>query len=477
MRLYELYKKNKLDLSPFGIEKGDKKSDYFCTPKGAEIIGWTGVDGIHYCFIKDFGEMVFAINPMGLPGKHAFPVSCNFDDFIRLLLSCGQEAALEQAHVWTREKYDEYVKDNPISRESRDFISHLTDEYRLTPIDDPYKYLKEIYDEFDFSKIRYRADYYEWVPREECPKPKVWEVRYEGGVRAEGERKSKAGTEFTIGRSFEWDGRKFCIPAGYICSKGLVLDICFENTDGVNANNFRLCVTVNGNKMTEKRGSILMWIREGDLLEGQENNPDAALAVEHYSLDPTKSWTIIRSSFQWATKTKPKLKSLKIELAANPVSLPGKRFRVSGVSDSVEFVHPLTGVTHTLTVTEYKRDITEFDRSYELLKDYDFPKNHVVMTFNVTPELPRERFIVSDIRPNERPRKCQTADEKYDFVSMSVGIIGGADGPTAILFGPKKDDVEKHVALSALTFEPVETVDWVMTFREKTVDDISVDLI
>ena len=44
MNLYEQYIKNKFDLSAFGIERGESRSDYFCTPKGAKIIGWTGAD-------------------------------------------------------------------------------------------------------------------------------------------------------------------------------------------------------------------------------------------------------------------------------------------------------------------------------------------------------------------------------------------------------------------------------------------------
>ena len=99
MNLYEQYIKNKFDLSAFGIERGESRSDYFCTPKGAKIIGWTGVDGIHYCTIKALGEIVFAVEPMGYAGRHAFPVAENFEDFLRLLMACGHEAYIEQAHA------------------------------------------------------------------------------------------------------------------------------------------------------------------------------------------------------------------------------------------------------------------------------------------------------------------------------------------------------------------------------------------
>ena len=67
MKLYEQYIKNKFDLSAFGFDRGESRSDYFCTPKGAKIIGWTGVDGIHYCAIKLLVKLYLA-NSFGREG-------------------------------------------------------------------------------------------------------------------------------------------------------------------------------------------------------------------------------------------------------------------------------------------------------------------------------------------------------------------------------------------------------------------------
>ncbi len=60
MTLYEQFKKAKLDLTLLGLENGPARSDYFCTPIGAKVIGWAGVDGIHFCFIRGFDDMVFS---------------------------------------------------------------------------------------------------------------------------------------------------------------------------------------------------------------------------------------------------------------------------------------------------------------------------------------------------------------------------------------------------------------------------------
>ena len=50
-----------LTLRWIGLERGELNPQYFCTPSGAQIIGWE--NSIHYCFLPDYGEMVFAVNP------------------------------------------------------------------------------------------------------------------------------------------------------------------------------------------------------------------------------------------------------------------------------------------------------------------------------------------------------------------------------------------------------------------------------
>ena len=233
MNLYEQYIKNKFDLSAFGIERGESRSDYFCTPKGAKIIGWTGVDGIHYCTIKALGEIVFAVEPMGYAGRHAFPVAENFEDFLRLLMACGHEAYIVQAHAWSREQYDNFAKENPITTTANEQILYLQKEYGLAPIDDPYNYLKTIYDNFDFSTVPYKKDYYEYVPKEAMPLPKEWKVYFSLHDRKGGER---AGEELPLNTTFSWAGYEWLIPSAYICSKGLVLDVFAEaDSDKVHA--------------------------------------------------------------------------------------------------------------------------------------------------------------------------------------------------------------------------------------------------
>ena len=74
-----------IDLSSLGVERRTDNEPYFCTPKGASVFGWTGVDGIHFCFVRGFGGMVFAVSPANTFPNYVHPLAKNFADFLRLL--------------------------------------------------------------------------------------------------------------------------------------------------------------------------------------------------------------------------------------------------------------------------------------------------------------------------------------------------------------------------------------------------------
>ena len=97
MKQYQKFLRYGISLAPLGIETGGQNVLYFCTPKGASLIGYAGVDGIHFCFIRGFGEMVFAVSPMNTAPDFVHPLAKDFSDFLRLLLACGNAAAPEQA--------------------------------------------------------------------------------------------------------------------------------------------------------------------------------------------------------------------------------------------------------------------------------------------------------------------------------------------------------------------------------------------
>lgn len=496
--LYEQYKKNKFDLSAFGIERGAKRSGYFCTPKGANIIGWTGVDGIHYCTVKSLGDTVFAVEPMGYAGRHAFPVAKSFEDFLRLLMACGHEAYIEQAHAWSREQYDDFAKENPITTIANEQALRLQKEYGLSSMDEPHSYLKAIYDSFDFSTIPYKKDYYEYIPRDEMPLPKEWKVYFSLHDRKGGER---AGEELSLNTAFSWAGYEWIVPSAYICAKGLVLDVFAEaDSDRVHAFlfkrmfaerdegrltaeqqrqiegenplsfDYRACVLVNGRLLRSKQVRGNGWVQGYEMYEPESMRD----ILNHYGLSLDGCWIWRRMSFPWTTKTKPNIKSLALKLEQRPVTVPGERFSVTGAGERVCFVHPVTNVEHTLTVTEYEHDTLSLGRQPS--DGYEHPTHLVKMAYTLEPELNSMQLTVSDVRQSDAPKMSKLNPPNGDSAG-AVGIIGGADGPVSVIVGVPRGEKKPHTALSALTFEPQERVEWRLSFNAKTAEAFEISLI
>ena len=93
-RTFQKFLQSKIDLSSVGLEFREDNAPYFCTPKGSSIFGWAGVDGIHFCFIRSFGSMVFSINPMNSSPNFVHPLARNFSDFLTPLFEICREINL-----------------------------------------------------------------------------------------------------------------------------------------------------------------------------------------------------------------------------------------------------------------------------------------------------------------------------------------------------------------------------------------------
>lgn len=162
MTIYEKYCQMNIDGRWINLEKTENNIEYFCTPIGANIIGWEN-GGIHYCFIKGYGEMVFAANPETCAESYVYPLSKNFEDFLRLILACGSTTVVEQIILWDKEQFEKFLhsEDNPIVQEQREILDRIQSELNLTPMEHPFEYVKEVQAQFDDSKIKFTDEYYD----------------------------------------------------------------------------------------------------------------------------------------------------------------------------------------------------------------------------------------------------------------------------------------------------------------------------
>ena len=159
MNLYQQFKKLNIDHSVIGLEQCDTPAGYFCTPKDAKVIGWAGVDGIHYCFVKGFDEMVFAVSPANLSGEYVHPISRSFEDMLSLLLACGSMDAIEQAHMWDEAAFDGYVKENQPGEAQAAAMEAIQELLGIEPMEHPFAYIKELQEGFDYSQLKFSAEY------------------------------------------------------------------------------------------------------------------------------------------------------------------------------------------------------------------------------------------------------------------------------------------------------------------------------
>ncbi len=497
---YKKYQKLNIDSSRIGLGRGECESTYFCTPDGAEIIGWGGVDGIHYCFVRGFGEMVFAVSPMNTPGNYVHPVARDFMDFLRLLLACGDAAALEQVYSWEQAQFDAFLQDNPFAVEQQVVLDTIREKLVITPMEQPFAYIKELQNGFDYRLIPYTADYYDMVAVE--PPIPEWKVYFDADFWGRCGR-GRAGKEIPLNKQFLWGDEVWTIPAIYPCGKGLIVDFCLQvpperiraflerwnlsgNDDGakntlerrmrMDAENPLVArvnpkVILNGTELSSCHGCGFCWnpcFPEGNGLE-------AWSVMRHYGLDPEQGYAVWRGAFHWKTKRKPQIKTLSAILMQEPVAIPGPHFRASSPGEQIELIHPSTGMKHILTVQEYEQQELPAERFNN--PDLEFPGRFARMVYTLSPDLPDQAFMVADCARGDRPRQ-KRADPRAPQATgdCCVGVIGGADGPTAIFLGGSGQG-KLCTACSSLHFEPVDNVEWRMVFYDKSRQDITVELI
>ncbi len=163
MTMYEKYCQLDIDGRWIGLEKTEMNIEYFCTPVDARIIGWE--NSIHYCFIRGYSDMVFAVNPETCVDRYVYPLAMNFTDFLRLILSCGSTTALEQIIGWSKEQFESFVVsgDNAICPQQQKVLDTIRTSLKLKSMDKPFEYVKAVQAQYAncHCEIPYSNEYYD----------------------------------------------------------------------------------------------------------------------------------------------------------------------------------------------------------------------------------------------------------------------------------------------------------------------------
>ena len=107
--------------------------------------------------------MVFAVNPETCVDRYVYPLAMNFKDFLRLILACGSTMAVEQIIGWSKEQFENFLHsdDNAILPNQKAILDKIQSGLKLTPMENPYEYVKAVQEQHDDSKIKFTNDYYD----------------------------------------------------------------------------------------------------------------------------------------------------------------------------------------------------------------------------------------------------------------------------------------------------------------------------
>lgn len=469
MNLYQKFRISSLDISLLGLFTGPDTSNSVYTPTGARIIAWLKEDGAHFCQIEGFGGMVFAVDPNATPGDCIHPVAANMADFLGLLCACRDAGILLNAYRWSSRRFDEKVAAVVKNMRRNAVLRSIANTYKVTDIADPYGYIAKIQDSFDYSALPLHPDYYEWCPIR--PGALKWDVGFGTGFADYCEKK-RAGQELSVNRNFNWADEKWCVPAIYLCDNGIVVDTYMEvRTDKIDefmenwgdkpAEALSIedqmlrelddpldievlgALEVNDRLIPRRQTISLVWNPR------TENTWQARRTLEHYKLDREKGY-LLRREFFLRRSNNPPIRTMRLSLAAEPVSIPGQRFIAPKPGEGISVTNPMTGFEHRISITSVTREAL----------DPNFLSNHPCcytrLGFSIEPQIGKEWFSIMDCDPGD-PVDGSISEQRNNF--------------------PVKTPVAGHWAVSSLRYTPADQITWRTVFRQKTRDDVALQLL
>lgn len=470
-----------LDTADIGLETDLELESSVFTPTDARILGRAN-EHIHFCCCPD--GTILGVDRCAAPGENILPIAASFPEFLGLILACKGTYPLLRARYWSRMKFEAHAQTCTLSLKQRSILRAIENIYHPPKISDPYDALIAFQDGFDYDSIRLHPDYDEHCPIR--PGKNTWSVTFDSDLfpyLPEG-RPCK---ERVMEKSFTLGAEQWQIPAIYTCDKGIVVD-CIEQIplEAIRAFTEKwqhldqaelsrrqklqmdaqrpgfgwmgAALKVGSNTIHNYTSHQLSW----NPLEC--DNWKARMVCAHYGLDIEKAWVIRRYCFNHRIKKKTVLTPLSIQLRPEETSIPGPCFTAAAAGESLDFIHPVTGQSHKLTVLDFSREA--LDPNFL----YNPPCHYCVLTYDLDPPLGRDQFLIQDTAEND-PLRTPVGQAPEGAV-----VIGGADGPTAIFFTAPKSKLA-NAAASSLHYEPAEQVTWQLVFKEKRAEAVTVELL
>lgn len=168
-----------IDFSAIGLEQSENVA-YFCTPVGAEFVGWTGCDGVHFVLLPG-DERVYAVEPMVMEeGRYVLPAAADFREFLSFVLYCRDAGPLTQVSWLSGVRFRELLAEDAAARwdgceeyfaRKAAALDTIAEAFALEP-KDPYETVKALQAAFDPSHLTFSNEYYDVLGLENphCPR-------------------------------------------------------------------------------------------------------------------------------------------------------------------------------------------------------------------------------------------------------------------------------------------------------------------
>lgn len=468
--LYQKFRRSSLDISPLGLITGPDESDSVYTPARYRIVAWAKDMSFHFCQVEGFGSIVFAVDPCAPPGDCVHPVATDLTDFIGLIVTCADAGLIARAYQLSDYLFNKQLASVRRTVRVNAVIRALSNNFRPSVIEDPYRYIADIQTSFAYDSLPLRSDYFEWCPIR--PGMLRWDVGF-GTAFADHCEKEKAGQELRLDRKVLWGNEIWTVPSVYLCENGIVVDSYLE-VSGESMAKFQdkwsqrsieqmsieeqmrrkledpLGIDVRSSLLVNDKFAPLKKITQLRWDPTLENDWHTRRTLEHYGLDQNKGYLLRREHFLRRGKNPP-IREMVLTLQAAPVSVPGQRFIAPRSGESMTFAHPTTGQVHTLKVIAQTREAL----------DPNFLSNHPCcytrLSYTLEPQIDAELFSIVDCDPGD---PFQSGPEAPMPALLSNKIPAGG-----------------HFALSSMRYTPAETITWRMIFRQQLRSDVSLRLL
>lgn len=157
-----------IDFEAIGLMQSENVA-YFCTPIGAEYVGWTGCDGVHFVLLPG-DERVYAVEPMIMEeGRYVLPVAADFREFLSFVLFCRDASPLSQISWLTEDRFRNLLAEDAGARwdgceeyfsKKSAALDTIAEAFAIRP-QDPYEKVKAMQAAFDPSCLNFSDEYYD----------------------------------------------------------------------------------------------------------------------------------------------------------------------------------------------------------------------------------------------------------------------------------------------------------------------------